>query len=393
MDATPKPPFDDIPLEPLLVRNVEPPSPRVPTWFLVAIASIGITSTMATVALPFVVLLALDAPDVVVSEAVAARTSVPVVEIPGPTPLPDGADLVLLTSAGGRTFAILQAIDHPKPWSKEAQAARAKRDEPHYAADVDLLGELEYPDGALRRLGASDLPASVSSWLGRSLLVNNDCDATVDHIVELSLLTGTPDYVDGTVQGADPRTMMLNYAFDYGIHYYATELGTCKLGHWARVSTLPLAYPAVDAGKVPAKLARAAKKDLVGSDAGRAAQARWRDNGNAGSWLASEDGLEMRYVTHPKTGEHWLVAHAVVDYSCGGSEINIIAIYRQEGDELVRHHAGDAESLFSISDLVDIDGNGTFEILGNAYLSGPALATDRGVITRQVETPFYGCPC
>lgn len=397
MDATPKPNADDIPLEPLLVRNVMQPSPRVPTWFLVAIASIGVTSTVATVALPFVVLFALDGPDVVIPAT--ERVAPAVVEAPAPapaspSPTPSSSDFVLIVTAGARHFAILQAIDRPEPLSREANEARERRAEPSYGADVELLGEEDFPDGALLPAAGKELPPSVSAWIGQSLRVENECEVTVNEVVELALLTGTPDYVDGPVEGADAHTKMLTYAFDYGTHYFATELRSCKVGQWARLATLPVAYPAVDAGPPPAKLLAAAKKDLTSTAPARAAQERWESNGNAGKWHRTADSeIEVRYVTHPRTGEHWLVLHALVDYSCGGSEINLIGIYRREGEQMVRYHVGEAESLVYLSELIDVDGDGLFEILGNAYLSGPALATDRGVISREVVTPFYGCPC
>ena len=391
---------DDIPLEPLLVRHVEPPPPRVRILIVSALGVVTISGVAATLALPFFLVFSMPSrwlePSVHIHESIAlpaAAQELPRVHGPELPPLPPGADFTFVVTAGERHFVILESIPTLDPWSEEGQKARAEDKSKRSYEGLELLGNREYPDGAVRTGTYDQLPETVAGWLGRTLTIDNNCQVEVHDIVELSLLTGSPDYAPGTGDDASERAM-LDYTIDHGSRYYAAEIETCPGGQWARLSSLPLAHPAVDAGKAPAKLAAQAKRDFLRTKASKDAQKRWSDTGYKGSWSQSDEGsIEVRYVIHPKTGERWLLLQAFADYSCGGSEINIIGVYKQDGDKVLRHHVGDAGALITASSLVDVDGDGLFEILGHAYLSGPALANDRGKITRTVDIPFFGCPC
>ena len=53
-----------------------------------------------------------------------------------------------------------------------------------------------------------------------------------------------------------------------------------------------------------------------------------------------------------------------------------------------------AGALTSIDQLIDIDGDGTFEVLGRPWPGGATYLVDAsGEAIAQLDLPFYGCSC
>jgi hypothetical protein len=74
--------------------------------------------------------------------------------------------------------------------------------------------------------------------------------------------------------------------------------------------------------------------------------------------------------------------------------VNIVAVYRVTADgALVRTDAYDGE-VRSIDDLVDVDGDGRFELRVSAgFIPDDGLIDLDGTGLSGTTVPYFGCPC
>jgi hypothetical protein len=62
---------------------------------------------------------------------------------------------------------------------------------------------------------------------------------------------------------------------------------------------------------------------------------------------------------------------------------------------LVTVEARVLETLHSITDVIDIDRDGTPELVGSDWLGMDRILTraDGDTVVQHLDMPFYGCPC
>jgi hypothetical protein len=281
----------------------------------------------------------------------------------------DGEDFVFVFSVGGAQWMRIADVDGEQ--ALPAHGAPRLIESEDRAAAIAALGE-RAPDG-------------VRAWQGRTVLVDGECAATAGELAIVAQLTGDPAYA-----GEGGERWTADSVFASGHKVYAARLDRCT-GTWARLAERPPAFLPlpVDA---PAALA-AARRDLLASQPARDLQKDWRDAGMTGSWR-NEATIEAQAVRHPQTGATWIFVHARLDGSCGDPAASFGALYRIDGGDVARITLATDLPLVSLDQLIDVDRDGRFELLGSSGLGmDRALMRADGTILDMLDVPFYGCPC
>ncbi|MCX5745960.1 MAG: hypothetical protein NT062_26070, partial [Proteobacteria bacterium] len=112
------------------------------------------------------------------------------------------------------------------------------------------------------------------------------------------------------------------------------------------------------------------------------------------SWRVEAE-VDARVIVHGATHEKWVIVHAHVGGGCGTRSANVLGIYRQTtAGALLRMHQSSTGGIDHIDRLLDVDGDGRFEILSSSWM-GPELElrTLDDASLDQRTVPFFGCPC
>ncbi|HLL25183.1 MAG TPA: hypothetical protein VK427_23775, partial [Kofleriaceae bacterium] len=179
---------------------------------------------------------------------------------------------------------------------------------------------------------------------------------------------------------------------ELGAPMIAARLDGCE-GKLARDAThAPIVVPTVIEDDA---LAARGRTQLLASRAARAAEAEWRANDREGDWRESEfTSVSTRIVRHPTTNETWVSAHARIEEGCGAPDINIWGLYRVVGSTLVAVQERNLGELWSIDQLVDLEGDGTLELVGAPWLENDVvIVRANGDEVSRLELPFFGCAC
>ena len=132
---------------------------------------------------------------------------------------------------------------------------------------------------------------------------------------------------------------------------------------------------------------------MLHSDAARTMQARWEEGDNHDAW-SDHVPITTQVLRHPKTGVTWVVARAYQEHGCGEPDINLFGLFKVEPDgSLWWTHVRPFE-LDTIDEILDVDGDGDFEIIGRPWLGlDRVFETASGNELEHQVLPFYGCPC
>ena len=251
---------------------------------------------------------------------------------------------------------------------------------------------------AVAPIAVAQLPARLHDWIGKRVMVEGTCSAKVVGFARIARLAGDTAYAG--IHGPDsdddspPATWTAGEVMDHGAPMLAAKLDGCH-GTWARDAALPAAIPAIALPADPALVA-AARTDLARTDAATATAAEWKQN-----WGDTDFGkhyaearFDVRLVLHPATGERWLIAHASEDEGCGAPHLNLVGVYRVDAaGKLARVAAYDSE-IQSIDALIDVDGDGRFELRAmSGFIADPALLDRDGSPLSGTSVPYFGCPC
>jgi hypothetical protein len=279
----------------------------------------------------------------------------------------------------------------------EGVLARADVPRPRIVLDGDRGGIVT----AVAPVELSALPGELSALHGRQVRVDDQCDATIKGFSFLARLVGTPEYA-----GAEgPWTAEL--VFEHGSRTLVAELSGC-VGRYARDAQLP---PLVRAINVEDEVGSptfeaAARARLLASSAAVALQHEWaeyrdsvrryHDEEAAGErWHESDDAsIAVSVLRHPTTEATWALAHARLDGGCGLPEANLVALYEvMPGGELSEVSAF-ASDLTAIYDVIDIDDDGRFELVGKGWLGlDTVVIRDSGITIDKLEVAFWACSC
>ncbi len=244
-------------------------------------------------------------------------------------------------------------------------------------------------DGATAAIAAidgRDLTSEQRAWLGRSVIVDGTCRAKVTGFAAVARLTGDPAYA-----GDNSGHWTAASLFEHGDVMVAAKLDRCT-GTFARDAALApiiVPRPVADVG-----LASKARARLLASDLAVHVTQVWRESGQAGDWVAAAE-LDTRIVRHPVTGVTWISVHASNGFTCGGTDINIWGLYRvAPNGDLVTVQQRDLPELGIIESLVDVEGDGDLEVIGQPFVEGDqVLITADGEELARMPLQFFGCPC
>ncbi len=286
-------------------------------------------------------------------------------------PAPEPGELAFVFTAGGSTWMRISDIDEnqiPPPHGR-----------PH-------LHESEGAITAIAMLDPEQTPRRLRAWKGRRVVVDGRCSATVTGLAVVSRLVGDPGYAP---DGADDQWTAVS-AFRNGRQMIAARLDGCA-GSWARdAERSPVALPQ---SLKAARAVKAARADLLASAPAAEVAAEWRDAGLDGDWR-TRAAITGRAVRHPTTGVTWVFVHARLDGGCGDPEASFAGWYQVGDDGALTRVAVQSLPVHTVDQLVDLDGDGRFELLGKDSLGLDTILVDAdGRAIDSLELPFYGCPC
>nr|HEX4313221.1 hypothetical protein [Kofleriaceae bacterium] len=300
-----------------------------------------------------------------------------------------------------------QAPDAPEVRAGAELPAQWELDPSHFSFVVDIdgdaymqlrpLDEEHLPRHGRARRAASESQSGQSiafapvataalddaerSWLGKLIVVDGTCRARIDRFA-----------IRGGLSGETVDQMSAGELLAQGEPTLVAHLDACRGGKTARDASLAPADAAVLDTAAPdaASLRALAEHDLWASEPGRADRRVYDDS--RGQPDPHEIETASTVVVHPRTHDRFVIVHArLVGEACSSdASFELGAIYRvTPGGDLVRVYIGDTSPIDLAQPIVDLDGDGEFEVVGDhdvTSLRGDTLATRRG-------DNFLGCPC
>jgi len=253
------------------------------------------------------------------------------------------------------------------------------------------LARGEFASDTVALLRDRDLTAELRAWRGQDVIVDGTCTDTLHDFALISQVTGDPVYADDGTQRWTTATIEAN-----GSHLVAAKLARCT-GRYARAASAPAAVPFAELSDGDA-LASQATAQLLASATGRAARAKFDEqytvNERPQVDFDEVAQLSTKVARDPRTGTTWISVHAHADFSCGGPDVNFFGLYRVAEGALVMVREQPSPDLAGLDALVDLDGDGVPELLGNGWLSPNRAFYNQDlepIVT--YEVPFFGCPC
>ena len=280
------------------------------------------------------------------------------VEVPvAPPPVAkrvESSELTLVFSVGKQSFVKLGSADG----IKHGKAKHVKVD----SMDAAIASvKLEHP------------------WLGREVIVDGTCKAKVTELAIVARLDGWDDHYTA------------KQVMEEGAPVLAGKLDGCA-GKYARPAELPavVAPDVIDNEALAAK----AKALVLSSRAASETSNEWLRDYERSDWQA-EAQWDIRVFKHPLTGVTWVSAHAYNEWGCGDPQVNVWGLFRVSSDgKLTATQLRNLGDMVRIDQLIDVEGDGEFELLGRPWLGTEQLLTHAsGEAIDDVPLAFIGCPC
>ena len=302
----------------------------------------------------------------------ASNAAVSAHEPEGPkSPLPVGAEAAFVFEVGGKSY--LKLDDSDTDVMPAHGKARAFRD--------------DYVDVAIATVKTGDVAEGFRGWAGREVVVDGTCRAHVSGFAIIARVNGDASWVDQTASAWTPELL-----FQHGHPVLAAKLDRVCRGTIARDAALP---PIVYPREISAPVAEErAKQMLIASDVGAEAQRKWREEwGKSNKWW-DEIAPVVTALRHPKTGVTWISVLARIDHGCGEPYVAVWGLYRLERDgtptPIVER---ELDNIDDVVGLLDLDGDGNFEVIGRAWLGDRVLQSAIGAEIDRDGVQFFGCPC
>lgn len=280
------------------------------------------------------------------------------VEVPvAPPPVEkrvESSELALVFSVGKQTFVKLGSADG----IKHGKAKHVK---------VDGM------DAAIAKV------TSEHPWFGREVIVDGTCTAKVTELAIVARL-----------QGWDEKYTASD-VMDEGMPVLAGKLDGCQ-GKYARPAALPaVVVPEAIENDV---LAAQAKALVLASRPAEETTHEWLTDYEQSDWQ-SQAHWDIRVFKHPLTGQTWVSAHAYNEWGCGEPQVNVWGLFRVSADgKLTATQLRNLGEMVRIDQLIDVEGDGEFEVLGQPWLGTEQLLTHAsGETIDDVPLAFIGCPC
>ena len=307
-------------------------------------------------------------PVIVKSEVVAVQVPVPaVVQLP---PSPRSSELSLAFTVAGTTYVKIGDVDSIK---------RGK---------LRLIDD-EGTQVSIATVAAKDLPAEYrDGWKNRALRFDTGCVANVTGFAVISRLTGSPGY-----SNIGDETWTAKNVFEQGERVLAARVAGCA-GAYARDASLPVVVTARELDDRN-DLVDDAKKLLLASAPAREAQRKWKQEfEQTGMWWNAEDTeIKSHVLLHPTSGAIWVSMHVHNPEQCGDPGGNIWGLFRVDANGNLKTVQLRADALSSISHIIDIEGDGELELIGNADWTTTKVMRADGETLQSLGVAFYGCGC
>lgn len=353
-----------------------PTHPYLARGLAVAVGAGLVGGALAWLAIP-TQLAPVPPPPLAMTETIPVPMAIPMI-LPAvrSTPAPErSSQVAFVFAAGGAAYLKLAELDGDDPEATPRHGKVAVHDD-------------DYAHAAIAVVKDADVPRAHRGWAGKQVVVDGTCRANVVGFAVVARLLGDPGYAGEEVAAWDARSIMA-----HGTPVLAARLDGCADGVLARdAARPPIVVPEVIAD---APLAAAARRAVLASADAHQAQRAWKEAELEGRWSTSDGTTwSVQVLRHPSTGDTFVSAHAGYAGGCGGPEISIWHLFRADRDGRLTRVPSSLGDLTSIERLVDLEGDGTFEVLGT-----PWLGTDRRVIRstgetiERLELQFYGCPC
>jgi len=258
---------------------------------------------------------------------------------------------------------------------------KLSEDEPRHGRRV-----LADDDSTIAEVKPAALPARLRGWEHETLLVDGRCTAHVTGFAVVTRLIGDPGYA-----GLDTDHWTAATAAEAGASVLAARIDGCDDGVFARRSSLaPIATLVQIQDDDVAEAARAA---FLASDAAHETQVEWAKDAND-AWTDRAE-IAPQVLRHPKTGVVWVAIHTTGDHACGEPSFNVWGLFRVRPDgTIVTVVATRLDTLWSVDRVIDVDGDGTPELIGTDWLGVETiLAHADGTEIKRLKMPFHGCPC
>lgn len=327
-------------------------------------------------------------PTIAITPAIELALDVPVsvqTEAP-PIALTSSRSVSLVFTAQRSTWMKLENLAIPGEKTDADGVVRAAF--PAHAAPMHTSED--YTEVAIAPVALADVPAAYRERLGDKIIVDGACTAYITGFAIVARLTGSPGYA------GDDEEWNAASVMKHGSPVLAAKLDRCD-GTLARDGQLPpAATPAVV--KNDADTVAKAKRLLLRSDKARATTKEWAgfytDGPNDSNWAAhAATQWKTQMLIHPTTRETWVSIHAHQLEGCGMPHVNVFALYRVADDGSLVGGTIDLGSIETIEQLVDLDGDGQWEIVGKPWLGGRVVSDRDGAALERLDEPFYGCPC
>lgn len=291
------------------------------------------------------------------------------------------SDLHLVFRGGGRTYMQLDMMG-------DAASLRSARPSMTRSADNEAMYT------AIATVDPADAPASARSWLGKRVIVDGTCEATIDGFALVARLEGDTGYA-----GVEAGEWTAQLVFDQAPAVLSARLSACT-GSLARDAALP-PIVALDevSDRTTSRLATSALRRVLAMEEAADVQRQWEqarpDAEMPRRWYEGETDTDVRVMRHPTTGTRWIAVHVSRQEGCGGINANLFGLFRvAEGGTLETVELRDLGTLHSIDQIFDLEGDGTLELAGRDWLGLQRLVTRaNGEELATTSIPFYGCAC
>ncbi|NVB84302.1 MAG: hypothetical protein HOV81_38350 [Kofleriaceae bacterium] len=305
-------------------------------------------------------------PELKVVETVVERTA--------EAPPAQSREVHLLVKAGGASYMKLAAIgEGAEPMPKHGALS---------------LHDDDGIQSVVATVAAADLPTAYRAWLGREVTVDGTCKAKVTGFAVIARLTGSPDYAGENVDRWTAKTV-----FAEGSRLIAAQLDGCT-GTLVRDAALsPTVYPVLLEDDATVALAEKAKAALLATPAASDIQRAWGVE-RTGPWTQGAN-VTYQVVRHPLSEITWISVNVSADFGCGDPDANLWGLYRVAPDgSLVESRVRALENGTTVEELVDLDDDGEFELIGRTWLDlERTVTTASGEPLQELALPFFGCPC
>jgi hypothetical protein len=164
-------------------------------------------------------------------------------------------------------------------------------------------------------------------------------------------------------------------------------------GTYARSATLPMVV-VPERRPDDAALVKIAKRMLFSSPAAAETARSWRDDYDNNDDWKTQALYDIRTLYHPLTKQTWISVHAYNETGCGEAPINIWGLFRVDDGALQMVEMRDLGEMTKIDQIIDIEGDGTLELIGRPWLGLDVMVTRAsGEQLELLPLPYVGCPC